>query len=57
MVASDAGGSPVKVYEIQGSFGIDRLRLAERPDPEPGPGELLLAVRAVALNRRDLMTV
>ena len=34
-----------------------RLRLAERPDPAPGPGELLLAVRAVALNHRDLTTV
>ena len=47
----------MKVYEIAGSFGLDRLRIAERPDPEPGPGELLLAVKAVALNRRDLMTV
>jgi NADPH:quinone reductase-like Zn-dependent oxidoreductase len=47
----------VKVYEIQGSFGIDHLRPADRPEPEPGPGELLLAVRAVSLNRRDLMTV
>ena len=47
----------MKVWEIQGSFGLDRLRLAERPDPAPGPGELLLAVRAVALNHRDLTTV
>lgn len=47
----------MRVYEIQGSFGLDNLRPAERPEPEPGPGELLLAVRAVSLNRRDLMTV
>ena len=47
----------MKVWEIQGSFGLDRLRLAERQDPAPGPGELLLAVRAVALNHRDLTTV
>lgn len=47
----------MKVFEIQGSFGLDRLRPAERPEPEPGPGELLLAVRAASLNRRDLMTV
>ena len=47
----------MKAYEIQGSFGIDRLRLAERPDPQPGPGELLLAVKAVSLNHRDLTTV
>lgn len=47
----------MKAYEIQGSFGLDHLRLAERPDPEPGPGELLVRVDAVSLNRRDLMTV
>jgi NADPH:quinone reductase-like Zn-dependent oxidoreductase len=47
----------MKVYEIQGSFGLDHLRQAERPEPAPGPGELLVAVKAVSLNRRDLMTV
>lgn len=39
------------------SFGLDGLRLAELPEPTPGPGQLLLGVRAVSLNRRDLMTV
>lgn len=47
----------MKVWEIQGSFGLDNLRAAERPGPAPGPGELLLAVRAVSLNHRDLTTV
>lgn len=47
----------MKVFEIQGSFGIDRLRPAERADPEPEPGGLLLAVKAVSLNHRDLTTV
>lgn len=47
----------MKVYQIQGSFGLENLRPAERPEPEPGPGELLLAVRAVSLNHRDLTTV
>jgi len=47
----------MKVYEIQGSFGLDHLRQAERPEPALGPGELLVAVKAVSLNRRDLMTV
>ncbi len=47
----------MKVWEIQGSFGLDNLRAAERPEPVPGPGELLLAVRAVSLNHRDLTTV
>jgi NADPH2:quinone reductase len=32
-----------------------RLVLAERPDPEPGDGELLVAVRAAGLNAADLL--
>lgn len=33
------------------------LRLEERPDPVPGAGEVLLRVRATALNRADLLQV
>lgn len=31
------------------------LELADVPDPEPGPGEALIRVRATAVNRADLM--
>ena len=34
-----------------------RLWLAEVPDPVPGPGEVLVRVRATALNRADLLQV
>jgi NADPH:quinone reductase-like Zn-dependent oxidoreductase len=37
------------------AFGLDNLELVERPDPEPGPGQVLVAVRAVSLNYRDLL--
>lgn len=47
----------MRVYEIQDSFGMDHLRLAERDDPVPGPGQVALRIRAVSLNYRDLMTV
>jgi NADPH:quinone reductase-like Zn-dependent oxidoreductase len=47
----------VKVYQIQGGFGLDRLTQIERPDPAPGPGQVLLRMRAVSLNYRDLMMV
>jgi NADPH:quinone reductase-like Zn-dependent oxidoreductase len=47
----------MKVYEIQGGFGFEALRLAERPQPRPGPGEVLIQVRAVSLNYRDLLVV
>jgi NADPH:quinone reductase-like Zn-dependent oxidoreductase len=32
----------------------DVLRLESVPDPEPGPGEVVVALRAAALNRRDV---
>jgi putative PIG3 family NAD(P)H quinone oxidoreductase len=35
--------------------GPEHLHLAERPRPLPGPDELLVRVRATALNRADLM--
>src|SRR5260221_11731995 len=36
-----------------GCRSVDELRLVERPDPRPGPGQVLVDVRAVSLNRRD----
>lgn len=47
----------MRAFEIQSQFGLDNLRLAERPDPSPGPSEVLVGVRACSLNYRDLMTV
>jgi NADPH:quinone reductase-like Zn-dependent oxidoreductase len=47
----------MKVFELQNSFGLDNLRLTERPQPSPGHGEVLLKLRALSLNYRDLMVV
>ena len=35
--------------------GPDVLAVVERPDPEPGPGEVLVAVDAAGVNRADLL--
>lgn len=35
--------------------GPEMMRLGDRPDPAPGPGDLLVRVRATALNRLDLL--
>jgi NADPH:quinone reductase-like Zn-dependent oxidoreductase len=32
----------------------DHLKLEQRPDPRPGPGEVLVRLHAAALNRRDV---
>jgi NADPH:quinone reductase-like Zn-dependent oxidoreductase len=47
----------MKAYEIQQSFGIDHLAPSERPDPRPGPGQVLIKMRALSLNYRDLLVV
>ena len=47
----------MKVYEIRDRFGLDALTLCERPQPQPGPHEVLLRIKAASLNYRDLMVV
>ena len=47
----------MRTWEIQDDFGIENLNLIDRPDPEPGPGEVLIGVRACSLNYRDLQVV
>ncbi|HEV2134372.1 MAG TPA: NAD(P)-dependent alcohol dehydrogenase [Terracidiphilus sp.] len=39
------------------SFGIDSLEFVERTNPVPGPGEVLVEVRAISFNFRDLIMV
>ena len=46
----------MKIWRIP-TFGIEHLELADAPDPQPQRGEVLIRVRAVSLNYRDLMIV
>ena len=47
----------MKCYVIPSPKGIDSLTLVERPEPAPGPRQVLVRVRATSLNYRDLITV
>lgn len=47
----------MRAYELKGGFGIDSLVLAEKPIPQPGPGQVLVKMRAWSLNYRDLMVI
>ncbi|WP_426453978.1 zinc-dependent alcohol dehydrogenase family protein [Paenibacillus sp. S-38] len=47
----------MKAFEIQGGFGLERVAAVERAKPVPGPGEVLLRMRAASLNARDLGVV
>jgi len=48
----------MRAYVVDPSFGLEHLQPVERPEPAPpGPGELVLRMRAVSLNYRDLLMV
>src|SRR5947209_10017927 len=47
----------MKAWEIRGGFGIDNLALADRPEPAPGPQQVLVRMKAWSLNYRDLLVV
>jgi len=40
-----------------GASSLDDLTMIEAAKPEPGPGEVLIRVRACSLNYRDQMIV
>ena len=45
----------MKAIRITGPGGPEVLELAEVPDPEPGPEDVVVDVRAAAINRADLL--
>jgi len=47
----------VKAFQLQDEWSIDHLRRVERPDPAPGPGQVLIRLRAASLNFRDLFVL
>ena len=47
----------MKVMQIEGEWSADHIRRAERPEPKPGRGEVLLKMEAASLNYRDTVLV
>lgn len=47
----------MKVWEIQNAYGIENLRMADKAEPTPGPGQIVVDMRSASLNYRDLLTV
>ncbi|HVZ04429.1 NAD(P)-dependent alcohol dehydrogenase [Hyphomicrobium sp.] len=46
----------MKTYLLQ-RFGVDGLAIKDAPIPEPGPGQVLVKMRAWSLNYRDVLVV
>ncbi len=47
----------MKAFAIQDGFGFENLGFTEQPQPVPGPGQVLVRMRAASLNYRDLLIV
>lgn len=47
----------MKAFEITGTGGIESLRIADRPERQPGPGEVAVRMRGSSVNYRDLGNV
>jgi len=43
----------MRALAIEGEFGLDQLKLVDRPEPKPRLGEVVIQTRAVSLNYRD----
>lgn len=47
----------MRSYHVDSGAGIDGLAIREHADPVPGPGQVLVAIRAAALSYHDLMVL
>ena len=47
----------MRALHVTEPWGVDRVEVVDAPDPTPGPGEVLVRMRAVSLNYRDLLMV
>ncbi len=47
----------MRALSVTEPWGLDAIEVVEAPDPAPGPGEVLVRMRAVSLNYRDMLMV
>lgn len=45
----------MRVFQVEGDWGMDHLKLSQRPEPQAGPGQVLVRMKASSLNYRDLV--
>jgi NADPH:quinone reductase-like Zn-dependent oxidoreductase len=55
IIGRKASEATMRVFQIEGEWGMDHLRLSTRPEPRPGPGQVLVRMKASSLNYRDLV--
>jgi NADPH:quinone reductase-like Zn-dependent oxidoreductase len=47
----------MRCYQFTDAVSLESLRLVERPDPEPGPRDIIIRMSAAALNFRDIAMI
>ncbi len=47
----------MRALNVTAPWGLDAIQVAEVPDPAAGPGQVLVRMKAVSLNYRDLLMV
>ena len=47
----------MRALNVTAPWGLDAIQVVEKPDPTPGAGQVLVRMKAVSLNYRDLLMV
>lgn len=47
----------MRALNVAAPWGPDALKVVDKPDPKPGPGQVLVRMKAVSLNYRDLLMI
>jgi NADPH:quinone reductase-like Zn-dependent oxidoreductase len=47
----------MRALNVAAPWGLDAIKVVELPDPTPGRGEVLVRMKAVSLNYRDLLMI
>jgi NADPH:quinone reductase-like Zn-dependent oxidoreductase len=47
----------MRALNVAAPWGLDAIKVVEKPDPRPGPGQVLVRMKAVSLNYRDLLMI
>ncbi len=45
----------MKAMVLEGDWGLENLKATDRPEPEPGPDDIVIAIKAISINPRDLV--
>ncbi|HKP78304.1 MAG TPA: NAD(P)-dependent alcohol dehydrogenase [Phenylobacterium sp.] len=47
----------MRALNVAAPWGLDAINLVELPEPRPGPGQVLVRMKAASLNYRDLLMI